>query len=143
MSWWRICPDVLHFRRTGTDCLESAERVVDEMSTIQIWSEEGERDRDATRHEKYTLFRNSIGLAVLQELLVYVSERENGSMVEGTIMSVARLDAWNATEVSCLVERETCGGHGQQQYTDTYGRMMEVAIKQLIGSVRELVVHWA
>lgn len=51
-------------------------------------------------------------------------------------MQIRRLDASVATVMSCLVERRKREGHRLNEYTNTYGRMLEVATREMIGNVR-------
>lgn len=43
--------------------------------------------------------------------------------------------------VRCLVNRKACGGHRQERYGNTYGRMVNTTTSRLIGIVREFVKH--
>lgn len=45
--------------------------------------------------------------------------------------------------MTCLTERKTCGKHCKKAYTDTSGRIIKLAVGQLIKIVRMLIEHWA
>lgn len=55
----------------------------------------------------------------------------------------SRLNAWMATVVTCLVERETLSGYLQKLYTDKCCRIVKLVIKNLAGNVRVFVECWA
>lgn len=143
MSWWRTCTDVslLQFKSTG--CEEEDEIGEREgiylQSGVSAAADTGADDVGET----LALFRNETAKQVFKEFLGYDPKREDGSYVHGTIMSIARLDAWVATVVLCLVEREKRGGQRQKEYADTFGRMLETATKQVIGNIGEFVKHWS
>lgn len=52
------------------------------------------------------LFQNDVSKQVLLELLSYARKGKDVSNMHGTIMSIARLDAWVVTAVRCLVKKE-------------------------------------
>lgn len=70
-------------------------------------------------------------------------KRKDGSYLDGTIMSIARLDACVAPVVLYLVVRDNNGGNGQKGYGHIYVRMMKTATTQSSGSIRKLVKHWS
>lgn len=45
--------------------------------------------------------------------------------------------------IRCRLEVEKRGGHLEKEYADMYGKMMEVATRQIIGNIEEFVKHWA
>lgn len=57
-------------------------------------------------------------------------------------MSIIRLDVRIAFVMQCVVEKEKRGGHRQKESADTYERMVDTAIKQLIGNVRGFMKQW-
>lgn len=52
---------------------------------------------------------------MLQDVLVYDAKRKDGSYVEETNMPITRLEAWETTGASFLVEKEKSGGHHQKE----------------------------
>lgn len=60
------------------------------------------------------LFRNDIVKQLLQAFLDYDSEQQHRKLLEGTVMSIARIDASVATVVCCDLERVKQGGHCQK-----------------------------
>lgn len=62
--------------------------------------------------------------------------------MEGKIISNARLDAYVAVAVACLVKKEKRGGLRQSKYADMYGRLVEPASRQQMENDRKLVKHW-
>jgi len=62
---------------------------------------------------------------------------------EGTVMTLARLDAWVGTVVSCLMEPEGRGGSGQRRFQEFFARFLPMARHQILSKVREAVVREA
>lgn len=54
----------------------------------------------------------------------------------------ARLDACARTIMECLTKRQKLCRHLQELYTDTYGRLMVLPIKQLTGNLRAFLGSW-
>lgn len=46
-----------------------------------------------------------------------------------------------ATVVRCPEEKKKCGGHDRKKYVQIYGRMVEIAIEPLPGTVRECLEY--
>lgn len=63
----------------------------------------------------------------------------DGVEVEGSIVWLARFDAWLVTVVRCLIERKQSGGQKQKLYADTQGKILELAIAQLTESSQVIV----
>lgn len=59
--------------------------------------------------------------------------------MQGTVLSIARLDSGVATVLLCVVANEKQGAYSQKEYTDTYERIAVTAIRQLIRNVTEFV----
>lgn len=63
--------------------------------------------------------------------------------IEGSIVCLARVDAWVADVVRRLMEWEIRRGRKQKPYADTHGRMLELSVERLIRNIGVLVLHWA
>ena len=95
--------------------------------------------------EQMGLFRGMISVRTYHEFLGYSPTGEGtGSDVITSIMSLARLDAWMNTLVMQLGLSNLRGGGGQVQkaYTNMFGRLLNTATSQLIGSIRSFVMEW-
>lgn len=75
---------------------------------------------------------NEVLEQVLRGFLGYVTKQKDGTYVAVKFMSVGRLHAWMMTVVRCLVDDEKCRGHHQKLYVDSYGRIVEIELKQSI-----------
>lgn len=78
-------------------------------------------------------FGLDVALNAYYTFLNYAPFSEEGNRVEGSIVQVARLDAWIATVATCLIERERRGYHRQKIYADTYKSRETAAIRQVVG----------
>lgn len=95
-------------------------------------------------------FSQDTAIEVLHVFMAYVPDRQTrvpqeSSNVEGSIINLARLDAFVFKIVSCLGDsgRDTIGGHRQKSYYDTFADALPKATNQLIGIIRRYVEKWA
>lgn len=70
-------------------------------------------------------------------------KKKDGSYVERRTKSIDGLASWVATVVSCLLKKKEREGHHQEEYSDTYGRMVETATKEVVRNVREFEKYWS
>lgn len=73
-----------------------------------------------------------------------LSSQEYASNAHGSILTLARLDAFVATVIFCLREdrSDNVGGHRQKLYNDTFGSFLPIAYNQLIGVIAAYVKEW-
>lgn len=92
------------------------------------------------------LVRNKMSLHVLHELvgsLARGEEQGNEDSFDGSVVWLVWMDAWIATVLTFVTERETWGQLCQKLNADTYGRIAKLAIVWLIAIVRMVVEYWA
>lgn len=63
--------------------------------------------------------------------------------MNGSNLWLAGLDAWVRPVVKCLREKEPVGGHRQEMYADTHGRLLLVSMEKLTINVRVFMEYWA
>lgn len=67
-------------------------------------------DDEEGEHEYLQLFRNEVETLIIEEFLGFRGKSHNsGGEIDNSIVSLARVDAWVATAVTCLTEPE----HGE------------------------------
>lgn len=69
------------------------------------------------------------------------ADSEEGE-VEGSIVWLGLADACLATVLRCLTEQEMCRSQRQKLYTDTHGKMLELAMAQLTENVLVFVQYY-
>lgn len=96
-----------------------------------------------------SLFGSEMAIRAVHEFIGFVPELqpESGTevtFVEGSILALARLDAYVATVVTCFSDDGTdkAGGHRQKLYHDTFATFLPKAFNQLIGCIRKFVEVW-
>ena len=124
MSWWRTS----------------------DITDIRLWAGVNQResvvDEEEEDEEKLNLFRNEIGPAVLHDFIGYIPENGEGEPVEGTVMSIARVDAWINSCVNLLILKEYRGGGRQKEFNRMFSMYLKVASEQLVGKIRKFVESW-
>lgn len=58
-------------------------------------------------------------------------------------MTSTRLDAWMATELYCLLRRETPRGYRQKYHGDVSKNILEAAIKQAVKNCGNFLKHYS
>lgn len=66
---------------------------------------------------------------------------EGWKLCERNILLTTNLYDWEENVICCLVGKKDVAGHCLKQYLDTFGRMVEIVRKQLIGNVDGFVKH--
>lgn len=100
------------------------------------------------KQDELSLFGHDIAIQVLHEFMGIIPDaamsEENGRSVEGTILTLSRLDAFIATALTCLRDdgSDNVGGHRQKLYYDTFTTFLPLAYNQLISVVRQFVNEW-
>lgn len=72
----------------------------------------GTEDDESDHLETLKLFWNPYCLHIHQEFLGYIPDEIENKSVKGTILSVARLDAWIVFVGECFAEQTAWAGHG-------------------------------
>lgn len=119
-----------------------ASRALRALKIKQIF-EENVEDREPGTVEWLQLFRNVISLHVPHVFVAFMPRRGGKGVqnaLNGSIVRLARLNAWMATIVTSLTERHE-GGHRPKLYEDTYRRTVRGPMNQLIGSLRVSVEY--
>lgn len=62
-------------------------------------------------------------------------------LVQESISSRARSDAWIVKVLDCYLEWDTCRGHRVKRYADTFERNMKLTVDQIVELTRA-VVEW-
>lgn len=62
-----------------------------------------------------TLFRNQVGEQVFRNVLRYDPKEKDESYVEGSTMSIDRVDAWVEKVTYCSLEKQKCGEIRQKE----------------------------
>lgn len=95
------------------------------------------------------MFRSQLSIKVLHEYMGYVpSDKEESGAIScsvcGSILILARLDAFIATAVTSLREdgSETVEGHRQKLYQETFRSYLPKAFQQIAASIRTFVQLW-
>lgn len=144
MSWWWICSDIALLQmgfggrvEAGSSCLNDSDYWKSQQRFKDVEGSSGK-----CREETLELFRNCMWLYVLRKFLDYnpnVDEGKDNKLVDSSMVLLSLLDAWVATVVTCLTEREKRGSLGQKVYADTYGRLLTLTTEQLTGNMRLFV----
>lgn len=58
--------------------------------------------------------RKKQSLVILHDYLGHVPDEKRTNIVEGTIFKIARLEACNATDITCITENDNRGVHRQK-----------------------------
>lgn len=94
------------------------------------------------------LFKHDVAVRVLHEFMGFsvssVASSSESRVVEGTIATLARLDAFVATTVTCLRAdgSEKVGGHRQKLYSETFSAFLPIAFAQLTEQIGAYVEDW-
>lgn len=88
--------------------------------------------------DKADLIRDGNTAAAYHVSIGYVSN-DHAYPVAWNILWLARVDAGICYVMSILSQNDTRGGHLQQEYFDTFFRMLKLSTSQLIGTVRAYV----
>lgn len=93
--------------------------------------------------ERLDFSRNDISVRVCRAIFGYSptgTEKERASWLSnGSVVWLARLEAWVRTVVKRLTEKETSGGHRRMLCTEIYWRLMLLSMEQPIGIVHVFV----
>ena len=96
---------------------------------------------DQQEKDQLLLFRDQDILKTYHLFLGYVPN-SCGSIVETSIVSLARLDAWINCVVELLIPHEKRGGHRQRLYGDAFFSMLRLSLMQLLGTFYAYVRKW-
>ena len=83
------------------------------------------------------LFKHSIAVDVYHELLGY-NPFEEEETVHGSILSLARLDAWIVSVIKCLVNNRAKGNEKQKMYIRMFNKFLPQALSQILSSVSNI-----
>lgn len=98
--------------------------------------EEGVNDVENRTVEWLELSRSKISQHVLHAFVVLKpsgGERSLEDFVNGSVVWLARLNAWTTVVVTCFMEREKQGGYHQMLCADKSGRMAKLMVEQEMG----------
>lgn len=76
---------------------------------------------------------------VCNEFLLYFFTDGDFQVVEGTLVSTARLDPWIATVMKFLTQEEARGGKRQKEHADHFAEHLRQAANQIIEGVGDHV----
>jgi len=106
------------------------------VSAPLAYEEGGEHD-----DETLPLFADNHAVGTYH-LFVGFRPKDDDDVCTTSIISLARLDAWINTVIEHLDSSEGRGGKRQKLYSDSFGKMLELATSQLVGTVRRFVEKW-
>lgn len=89
----------------------------------------GEEKRDSY-YETLNLFQNVCWLRVYHKFHEYIVDKIRAKLVEGTTLSLAKLDACTVAVVHCFAEQEIRGKYRRELYDDTFGAYLKLALAQ-------------
>ena len=87
------------------------------------------------------LFRDQEVISTMHNFLGYVP-CQGEVVIETSIVSLARLDAWINCVVELMTDNDKRGGQRQQVYGDAFHSMLGKATKQLLGTLYSYVQEW-
>lgn len=142
ISWQKTCTDVslLQFKEGER---EEHEIVVGERPLLQNGVPAVQDNSAGESAQTLALFRDEVREQVLRDFLGHDQKRRNGSYLEITIKSIARLYAWVTTMVRCSLKMENCEGRHRKEYADTHGKFLKTSTKLIIGNAREFLKHFS
>lgn len=80
---------------------------------------------------------------MFHEFIGYSTQSESGEyQIKTSILQLARLDAWVATNVENISVTEKRGGSRQKMYSAVYGKFLRQSLKQLVGQIHDFVKEW-
>lgn len=123
-GWCKECEDVSCLSLKGT-AISFSEKLAE--ATDNVPAERLEKRQEPFEHD--------VVLGVCFTPFDFTPCGDKGDRVEISITQRARLDAWNATVMTCLTEWEGQKGHRQKVYADIFLFYVTVAIRQYIGPV--------
>lgn len=88
--------------------------------------------------EKLEIFRTEIGEHGIHAFVVLDQKGRNDAeskTVEISLVWLARVDSWISAVKAILIEKKARGGHRQMLYADPYGRMLHLAMEQIVRNI--------
>lgn len=135
MSFWRTDPDV-----QVSNIADMSEGTYSNPLGTESQGGVNAEDDDG-EEEKMCIFKTTKALEVYHQFLGY-RPKMDGTFSTTSILSLCRIDAWILTVIEHIDSGEGRGGKRQKVYSDTYGKFLELATSQLIGSISEFVEKW-
>lgn len=84
--------------------------------------------------EEIICFCHDAGLALYQVITDF-DPASSTTPNKITVVSLARLNAWNVSVIDLLCEKECRGGRRRKEYSDTCRKFLRLATTQLVGAV--------
>lgn len=107
MTRWRQCVNVSEpSHKEAEDGLVSDSSVAESFTNAIIIAGGGVQNEDSS-FETLSHSQIAYSLRVYYDLLNYIADESGAKLVEGTVLSLARLDARNVIFVKCFAEQET------------------------------------
>ncbi|KAI0557852.1 hypothetical protein FGB62_257g02 [Gracilaria domingensis] len=131
--------------KNTTENTEELKKQVEEAQTKlaplteMMYSEHSASSQDLADDEQDALFGNSVAFQVLQEFRGYDVEEEYGTQADGTILLLARLDAWVYSVVKLLVTGSRRGRQRQREFSKAFGEILPACMEQLIHTAYNIV----
>ena len=91
---------------------------------------------------KDVFFQNGIGPQVFRDFLGFDPRRDLEG-TDGSILTLARLDAWLMTSIKLLHEKTSKGGHRQRLFQDAFNTFLDKSIVSVLSDIRETLVSCA
>lgn len=114
MSRWRQCAKVSGLSYKGAEIGHVRDWLVAETIAYATNIAAGGEENKDSHSETLNVFPNFYSLRVCHEFLGYIADESEARLVEGTVSSLTKLDAWIITLVQCFAEQEVRGRHRQK-----------------------------
>ena len=147
LSRWRTTPlDKLTSDSTFPEMFINRNFRQDEPQKILEENSDDEEDNTG-KDERYEftcmgIHRNSLSFNLWTIFLGFDPYEDEDNVTEVSFYSIPRLDAWIATFIELLQEKEQRGGGRQKHYSQTFARNMRLATFSLIDRVFNFVNYW-
>lgn len=136
------CSDVLELscRADKGSLLPDTPVVVSRLNAISI--ADLAENNEENHFKTLILFRNAYSLPVYRKLLGFMADEVEKRLVEGTILSPAKLHAWIVTVLQRLAKVETRGGRREEVFAATLRVNLKLAVAQIMGQNCQFVELW-
>lgn len=102
--------------------------------TLLVWDDS---DKDCL-----ILFKNAQSPSIFHTFIGSIPNRDYENIVDGTIVSIVRLDVWIITNTALLTVQLKRGGGRNSGLKILYASNLKLGIEQLIGCFKKFVDEW-
>lgn len=123
------------------DILKEKNAVID--NSVHQGNGEGQDDSDSVyNRSSLGIHRNEISFHIWTQFLGYNPLEDGDKIMDISFLSITRLDAWVATFVSLVLEKEVRGGGRQRDFSRVFHANYVAATYQFVGTVFNFVKYW-